>query len=73
MEERGGRYSLDWLAIAAGILLPMISIVVGLAYAILSEGEGKRHTGRVLAKWGLVGLFIWTILMVVLGVLSPVH
>jgi len=73
MEERGGRYSLDWLAIAAGILFPVISIVVGVAYAVLSEAEGKRHTGRVLAKWGLVGPFIWAILMVVLGVLSPAH
>lgn len=45
----------DWIAIVAGIIGATIAIIVGVAHAVLSESEKKRHFGRVLAKWGIVG------------------
>ena len=52
----------DRLAVVAGLVLMTLAIIVGVALAILSDHQGRRHFGRVLAKWGVVGFVAWTVI-----------
>lgn len=49
------------LAAVLAFVLPLPAIIVGVALAVLSDSEDRRHFGRVIVKWGIVGLVVLTV------------